>query len=36
VKDDKEIVKRYMKNFEEQIHEGKEEHLALGIAGGEI
>ena len=33
----KEIVKRSMKNFDEQCYEGKEEHLALGtLAGGEI
>ena len=33
----KESSKRSMKNFEEQCHEGKEEHLALGTsAGGEI
>ena len=37
MKEGKEIVKRSMKNFEEQCHEGKEEHLALGTsAGGEI
>ena len=33
----KEIVKRCMGNFEEQCHDGKEEHLALGTEeGGEI
>ena len=33
----KEIVKSSMGNFEEQCHDGKEEHLALGTEeGGEI
>ena len=33
----KEIVKRSMRSFEEQCHDGKEEHLALGTQeGGEI
>ena len=37
MKGGQEIVKRSMKNFEEQCHEGKEEHLALGTSvGGEI
>ena len=37
MKEGRKIVKRSMKNFEEQCHEGKEEHLVLGkSAGGEI
>ena len=33
----REIVKSSMKRFEEQCHDGKEEHLALGTQeGGEI
>ena len=33
----KEIVKSSMRSFEEQCHDGKEEHLALGTQeGGEI
>jgi len=33
----KEIVKSSMRSFEEQCHDGKEEHLALGTKeGGEI
>ena len=37
MKEGKKIFKRCLKNFEEQCHEGKEEHLALGISeGGEF
>ena len=34
MKEGKKIFKRCLKNFEEQCHEGEEEHLALGISGG--